>query len=84
MNLALGFSSEWGAETATRTFAGETGSNASRTFGRQQRRNRAERWPRPNAQSCMYVTLRARLLACAVRELAPADRAAAASECRRP
>eukprot|EP00964_Phaeocystis_antarctica_P131460 scaffold95350_cov74-Phaeocystis_antarctica.AAC.2 len=55
MNLPLWFSTAWGAETATRTTAGERGSNASRTCGRQRRRNPPQRSPRPYAQSYMYM-----------------------------
>eukprot|EP00964_Phaeocystis_antarctica_P091918 scaffold59005_cov75-Phaeocystis_antarctica.AAC.1 len=94
MNLPLGFCSEWDAETATRTTAGKRGSNASRTCGRQQRGNRSEGCPRPYAQSYMHITLRGRMLLY-VRKLtsrrplcnpwrAGTERAAAASECRRP
>ena len=94
MNLPLGFCSEWDAETATRTPAGKRGSNASRTCRRQQRGNRSEGCPRPYAQSYMHVTLRGRILVVRPQThvpptalqpwLAGTERAAAASECRRP
>ena len=97
MNLPLGFCSEWGAETATRTLSVEKGSNASWICGRQQRRNRAARCPRPRAQSYMYATLKGRIhvliVRQPVRELASrrplcnlgshGARRRAASECRR-
>eukprot|EP00964_Phaeocystis_antarctica_P121999 scaffold85693_cov69-Phaeocystis_antarctica.AAC.1 len=92
MNLPLGLWAEREAETATRTPAGERGSNASRTSGRQRRRNRSEGCPRPYAQSCMYVALRAYTRRRLSANSRPAHgsanleraRRAAASECRRP
>ena len=74
VNLPSWLSTKWGLGQPPGPRHARHGLNASWTCGRQRRRNPPQRCPRPYAQSYMYmymyVALRARLLCCAVRELA--------------